>query len=395
MLLLAVPCTAAARAPRLTPAQSSGAFGLDLLRRLPPGNLVFSPDSIETALAMAGEGARGQTAAQIARVTHLPSPAAFVGLGALQADLALESAATAKGDPQAPRLAIANGLFVQEGFALQPQFLAGLQSGFGAVPQTENFQTRNAEAVQAVNEWGSAHTEGLIPQVVSSLRPETRLVLANAVYLDAKWADPFEARATSPASFHAPGGASQVPFMHETASLPYAAGRGYRAVELPYRSSTLSLLLVMPQGRSLARMQRGLTIAGLDRIARRLRTRAVTLSLPKFHVHFQEEHLAEPLKALGMTLPFSEAGADFSGMSSCRCLHIGEVAHVADIRVAEEGTVAAAVTVVVAEALSARTHVRPPVRFDADRPFLFFLRDDRTGAVLFAGRLTDAAAAQS
>lgn len=175
-------------------------------------------------------------------------------------------------------------------------------------------------------------------------------------------------------------------FMHQTARLRYAAGRGYRAVALPYRSSTLSLLVVLPVRQRLGALQHRLSGRGLARIARGLSRRSVLLSLPRFHLNTDAE-LTGALQALGMPTAFSEA-ADFSRMTGTASLKIDFVKHAADFTVDEEGTVAAAATVVGAVRKAASPHPRDAVAFNANHPFLFFLRDDRTGAVLFAGRVT-------
>jgi serpin B len=202
--------TAAAqtRTPRghrhsLSPAAATGALGIDLLHTLGDGNLVLSPDSIAAALAMVGTGAAGETEAQIQGALHLSSPAALAAVGTLQHELAVEQAAG--GEPQAPTLDIANGLFVQEGFPIETPFVAGLRESFGAAPQRVDFQRDAPAAVRTINAWVSAQTEGLIPELFGALEPETRLVLANAIYLKAAWLTPFSERATAPAPFYAPG----------------------------------------------------------------------------------------------------------------------------------------------------------------------------------------------
>ncbi len=378
--------------PPLSAAAAGSAFGLTLMRRLGPGNLVFSPDSIAAALAMAGAGAVGETAAQIVSVLQLPSYASLVGVGRLQQQLAAEQAPAGAGSSQAPTLDVANGLFVQEGFAIEPAFLSALQSGFTAAPQAVNFETAPAAAAETVNAWVSAHTDGLIPGIVGTLTPETRLLLADAVYLKASWLTPFPRRATAPAPFEQPGGAVSVAFMNEQQTLPYARGAGWQALELPYGASTLSLLVLLPPAGRLAALERALDPAMLGRIVAHLTPRGVAVSLPRFQLSLLRS-LNGPLEALGMRKAFS-AGAEFSGISTAVPLHISAVQHAADITVAEEGTVAAAATTVGIEIESAVREAREPIRFDADRPFLFFLRDDRSGALLFAGRLSDAASAQ-
>ncbi len=377
--------------PTLTPGQSTAALGLDLLRKLPSGNLVVSPDSVAAAVAMAGTGAAGTTARQIAHVLHLRSPSAFGSIGRLQAKIAAEQSAAAHGDSEAPQLNLADGLFLQEGFAASAPFLTSLSQNFAAAPQTVNFARDPDGAVGRVNEWVSKNTGGLIPSILSKVSENARLILANAVYLHAFWASQFKKNAVRPGAFHSPAGATPVPFMHQTQTLPYSQGRGYRALKLPYRSSTLSLMVMLPMGKSISALQRDLTATTLSRIAAAMKPAEVELSLPKFHIKLEAE-LAGTLSSLGMPAAFSGA-ADFSRINPTEHLEISRVIHAADIEVQEEGTIAAAATIVEIVATSEQVPLHPKV-FDANRPFLYFLRDDRTGAVLFEGRLVDAAAAQ-
>jgi serpin B len=376
---------ASASLPPVAPA--IGAFGLDLMRKLGGGNLVFSPDSIAAALAMTGSGAVGQTATQMAHVLKLASTGAFAQVGQLQSSIPAEQLAAGQGNPQAPTLEVADGLFVQQGFSLRQPFLSGVQASFAAAPQSVEFGGGGASAVGAINTWVSEHTHGLIPRVLTSIPERTLLALVNAIYLKTSWLHPFKAYQTVSAPFRGQHRAAAMPFMHETEQLPYSQGRGYSAVELPYQASTLSLLVVLPAGRSITSLEQRLTSAELTQIVDRLTTKPVALSLPRFQLEFHEE-LNRPLEELGMTDAFSE-DANFSGIAADPALKIGPVEHASDFSVDEQGTVATAATVVVAEALSGIAFREPIVRFDADRPFLFFLRDDSTGTLLFAGRLTE------
>jgi serpin B len=403
LMLLAALCggelagTSQAKAPKHTvsppatfaPAPATGAFGLDLMRAQGPGNLVLSPDSIAAALAMTGTGAAGSTAAEMARTLHLKGPSAFSALGDLQRAISAGQAAAAVGDPEPPTLEIANGLFLQRGLPFEPAFLSGAQQHFGAAPETVDFTGDPTGALAAINGWVSERTKGLIPRILESLPEEMALALANAVYLDADWKHPFERSETRPGVFHGAAGTATVDFMHQTESLSYGTGPGYKAVELPYRSSTLSLLVMLPVGQRLGSLQYRLDGRGLARIARGLSRKPVVLSLPRFHLNTDVE-LSGALKKLGMPTAFGET-ADFSRITTAVPLKISFVKHAADFTVDEKGTVAAAATVVGAVAFSRGVRSNA-VEFKANRPFLFFLRDDKTGAVLFAGRLTNPAA---
>ncbi|HEY7256826.1 MAG TPA: serpin family protein [Solirubrobacterales bacterium] len=376
---------ARASKPGLGPAAATGAFGLDLMRAEGPGNLVLSPDSIAAALAMTGSGAAGSTADEIAATLHLRGPAAFAEVGNLQRTIAAEQASAAGGDPEAPTLDIANGLFLQQGLPVEPAFLSGLGPHFGATPEVVDFAGDPAAAVNAINGWVSDHTNGLVPRILESVPPGLRLALANAVYLRANWVHQFEKKNTSPGPFFAGGGRTTAEFMHQTERLRYGSGPGYKVVELPYRFSTLSLMVVLPVGQRLGSLQHRLGPRGPARIARGLRWRPVILSLPRFHIASEIE-LGPALQRLGMPIAFTEA-ADFSRITTATRLKIAFVKHATDLSVDEWGTEAAAATVVGLEPTSRRRPPADAVAFNADRPFLFFLRDDRTGAVLFAGRL--------
>jgi serine protease inhibitor len=364
-----------------------GAFGLDLMRSQGPGNLVLSPDSIAAALAMTGTGGVGRTAEEIARTLHLKGPSALAALGDLQRAILAGQVAAAAGDPEPPTLEIANGLFLQQGLPFQPKFLFGAQQRFAATPETVDFAGDPTGAINAINSWVSERTSGLIPKVLDSLPEKMALALTNAVYLDADWLHPFRQSKTRPGAFHKADGDTTVDFMHQTESLPYGAGPGYRAVALPYRSSPLSLLVVLPVRQRLGKLQQRLDGRRLDQIARGLSARPVNLSLPRFHLNSDLE-LTSALKKLGMPTAFGEA-ASFSRITTAVPLKIGFVKHAADFTVDEAGTVAAAATFVGVTVKSAPRPPRDAIAFKANRPFLFFLRDDRTGAILFAGRLTD------
>lgn len=385
--------TAASRHAGLAPAAATGAFGLDLMRAQGPGNLVLSPDSVAAALAMTGTGAAGSTAAEIARTLHLKGPAVFPAVGDLQRAIAAGQAAAAVGDPEPPTLEIANGLFLQQGLPFEPTFLSAVQQHFGAAPETVDFTGDPTGALEAINGWVSERTKGLVPRILDSLPEEMALALANAVYLKADWVHPFKPRETRPGVFHKAAGTTTVDFMHQTESLRYGAGPGYKAVALPYRSSTLSLMVVLPVGKPLGSLQHRLDGRALARIARGLSARPVILSLPRFHLNTEAE-LTGALTKLGMPTAFSEA-ANFSRITTAVPLKIAFVKHAADFTVDEKGTVAAAATVVGVVALSGQAQPRHAVTFNANRPFLFFLRDDRTGAVLFSGRLTNPASAEA
>jgi serpin B len=306
-------------------------------------------------------------------------------MGTLQRELTEGWAISAAGDPEAPVMSIANGLFAQSGFPTKPGFVSGLQRDFGASAQAVDFESDPMGALATLNGWVSEQTHGLIPTLFHELDPTTKLVLANAVYLDAKWATPFNATMTSPGTFRNRRGGRPAEFMNATKTVEYAFGDDYQAVQLPYRASTLSMLIVLPQTLKLASFQRELDARSLRKIVHDLRPMRIDLSLPRFEFGLRRM-MNNVLSRLGMPTAFKEGAANFKGMANVDGLHITEVMHGARITVDEGGTIAGAATGVGFGLVS-----KPP-SFTADHPFLFFLRDTVTGAVLFSGRVADPSA---
>ena len=386
---------AAAKPPKVpsavasTPAGAVTDFGVNLMPLVGGrGNMVFSPYSIATVIAMAGVGASGATATQIAHVLDVASPSRIAGVGTLSATFKSEQATAGAGDPNAPILDLANGLFLQQGFAVRSAFTSALTSGFGAPPQLVDFESDPGAATAAINEFVSEHTMGVIPSILSPgmISASTRLALANAIYLKARWLHPFPASATANATFHAPAGARQVPFMSETASLSYAKESGYQAVELPYEASTFAMLVLDPAGNEAA-FEKTVTPALIAKSLAAVKPTEVALKLPRFHISLMAS-LAPALEHLGMSDAFDPRVATFSGISSTP-LFLAFVEHEADFTVDETGTIAVAATVGGISTSAVEAPPRPTVTVDLNEPFPFYLVDTKTGAVIFAGRLTD------
>ena len=385
------PVARSSGTPAAIPAavQAGDGLAISLLAKLGQGagNVVFSPYSIETALSMVGSGAAGSTATEIDHVLHTSHPAAVAqGLAAITTRLT-----AASNTPDAPRLDVANALWVQSGLTLKKPFTQTLASLFGAAPQSVDFSSAPDAARQTINSRVSAHTAHLIPDLfpAGSITSQTAAVLANAIYLAAHWTNPFERSQTAPGPFYTAAGPTvQVPFMTQTpVVVGYAHRGGYQAVDLPYLHSSLSMLLVMPTPGTLAHFEQGLTAGSLARLARTLSARQVELHVPRFEVRFDTQ-LNSVLSELGMPVAFSNA-ADFSGIITHPSLKISAVEHAADLRVDEQGTVAAAATGISIEPTAVAP--MPATRLTLDHPFLAFLRDDATGTVLFVAQVTDPA----
>jgi serpin B len=395
----------------LSPAGDRGAaaaaqindFGFDLLRKLDSsGNLCASPASIALALAMVEPGAKGQTLDEMVRVLHgFGSADESAQLVALLAQLhskityadangiPLDPGATpdpARPDPIA-ELNVANQVFLQKGMRFEQPYLNGLSSTFDAGIGILDFRTAPEAARLTINAWASEATRGRIPNVLQpgDITPDTRIALANAIYLKAAWDTKFDKSKTQSASFTTGKGSTvSVPTMSGLLATGYVAGNGYKAVELPMGSGMFTMTVIVPD--DLAAFVAGLSQSQLASILTAETKYDVTLTMPRFSLESRIS-LADTLIAMGMPTVFSDA-ADLSGMTTEERLEIDKVIHQANIDVVEEGTTAAAVTVVIGRAMGL-PEPNPAVELHVDRPFVYLVRDTASGAVLFMGTVND------
>jgi serpin B len=364
------------------------AFAVDLYARLKTadGNLFFSPYSISTCLAMTYAGARGDTAAQTARTLHfdtnqLQLAASF---GELQKQLNSEQ------EKKGIELNIANGLWGQKDHLFLPAFLDIAKQSYGATLKQVDFRTHADTARTEINDWVDHKTKGKITDLIQPgvLDPATRLVLVNAIYFKGSWAREFDKHSTTKAPFTVtPNQKPEVPLMNLTDDFKYADVDGLQLLELPYVGDDLSMVVLLPrEPDGLKGVEDLLNPQTLDRWLAQAREQKVAVSLPKFKMSAQFS-LAKPLAEMGMTDAFSP-NANFSGMDGERDLFISAVVHKAFVDVNEEGTEAAAATGVVMR-MNAVMMPRPTPIFRADHPFIFLIRDTRSGSILFLGRLVD------
>ena len=410
--------TARGTAGLLAPAADGGTvaggeindFGLDLLRQLSStGNLCASPTSIALALAMVRPGALGLTATELDKALHgfgsAGQGAEIVALlHALQSQTKYDDTGAA-GDPQASpsstvkspvvELNVANEVFSQKGMKLKPAYLDSLSSGFGAGVGLLDYMNDPEAARQAINRWASDATKGRIPAVLQpgDVTSDIRIAIANAIYLKAGWSDPFDPTQTASRTFtRADGSAISVPTMATERWLRYSAGAGYRAVDLPMGGyyGSMSMTIVVPD--DMDSFVKGLTAARLRAIDGASGNYDVSLTLPRFSAE-SRFNLTSVLKTLGISALFDPAAADLSGITSDERLYISKVIHQANIDVVEEGTTASAVTVLLGATTGGNPATPPPhVDFHVDKPFLYFVRESGTGAILFMGRINDPSA---
>jgi len=350
------------------------------------GNLFFSPFSLSTALAMTYAGARGRTAVEMAGTLRF-----MIGQPELHgAFAALVQRLQGGGERRAYQLAIANTLWGQTGYGFLPSFVELTQRYYGAGLREVDFAHATEAARSAINTWVEQQTQGRITNLLAPgvLGPLTRLVLTNAIYFKGDWEEPFSRNATRREPFlTSAGGQVTVPMMRRTGWMKYLEADLFQALELPYAGGDLSMLVFLPrEAGGLPAFEQTLTDSSLAGWLAKLGWEEVETHLPRFKLT-EELLLNEVLSGMGMPLAFDSARADFSGMDGGDELYISAVVHKAFVEVNEEGTEAAAATGV-ALAGRAMPVQRPPV-FRADRPFVFLIRDTRSGSILFMGRVTD------
>lgn len=365
-------------------------FGCALLTAVgqDSANRLLSPYSAFMALTLTAEGAKGTTADEMLRALATPGtkPLSNDDLQSLKlGDL---------GDGNV--LKSANAVWVDTGFALTPAFLQSAHNRYNA--EARELSLSAPGAVNQINGWVEKQTEGKIRDLLQDTTG-AKLVITNALYMYAKWANPFDGNSTYNDEFTLPSGQkTDIRMMRQTEDLYYADANDYQVLELPYQGYSLAAIVVLPhKNKNLTQVEQALSTTGfkdaIEAVTGEKKTAAkVTVNLPKFRIENSID-MIPLLKSMGMHLPFKET-ADFTGIAPKNKdgygLFISQVIQKTFIEVQEKGTEAAAATAVVMPAGAARPKkTEPPVLFIADHPFLFLVVDKKSGAVLFTGRVND------
>jgi serpin B len=359
-------------------------FSLALGRRVPPdakGNRLLSPWSASGVLHALMLGARGETEKEMREAlgAKLPGQAQHGSLRLLNLRIL-----RAGGSPMAT-LRMASRAWASDRFPLRADYAKLLGDLQGAELGLLDFKGKNAEALKSINGWVSEATSGKIPQLLKTLSTETRLALASAAYFKGQWASRFPSAGTKVEPFKSFGGEVKAPLMRQKGSFRYAEAEGVQALSLPYQGGQFSMLLLLPAPgkEALESFEGRLDAAQLARLRSTLQPAEVSVFLPRF-AHRTRVELKDALGALGMKRAFGRE-ADFSGLSNAKePLWIDQVTHEVFASVDEQGTEAAATTAVGVVGGAAPA---APKELRADRPFLFFILHERTGTVLFSGRV--------
>ncbi|MCP4107501.1 MAG: serpin family protein [Desulfobacteraceae bacterium] len=353
------------------------------------GNLFFSPHSISTALAMTYAGARNNTEKQMADVLHftLEQESLHPAFNALDLELASRGENAEATDGKGFRLNIANSLWGQEGYPFLNSFLDMTAANYGSGMTFLDFARHPEPSRTCINKWVYYNTETRIEDLIpkGEISSSTVLVLVNAIYFNAAWRSPFSEKSTHDGTFYLPDSSEvTTPLMWQEMKFGYTEGENYQATELPYDGEELSMTVLLPKEGQFEAFEKTLTSERLDAIIENMETQDVYLTLPKFSFESDSLSLKDTFTQMGMEDPFI-GSADFSGIDGSPGLRISNIFHKAFVAVDEAGTEAAAAT-----GVGVDTSL-PDVIYDfkVNRPFIFFIRDIDTGAILFIGRIVN------
>lgn len=350
------------------------------------GNIFFSPYSISSVMAMAYEGAKGKTADEIQAVFHFPKDEALRRESFLTVNKQFN-----KKDKKY-ELHTANALWAQKGYKFLDDYFKSIGEYYGGNVTSLDFVNEAEASRFTINSWVEKQTNDKIKDLIpeGALNSLIRLVLTNAVYFKADWANPFLEYATRDEDFRlTPAGSIKVKMMRSDiqAYYNYAETDRLQILELPYKENELSMLILLPKNDDLGTIEQSLDDKILLQLKSKLEPQKVMISLPKFK--FEAKYfISEGLKEMGMPTAFIPA-ADFSGMTGRRDLYIDWIIHQAFVSVDEKGTEAAAATGMGARVTSAGERPKVVKIFKADHPFIFLIQENATGAILFAGRVSD------
>jgi serpin B len=357
-------------------------FGIDMYKELNNGtNLFISPYSIFTALSMTYEGARGNTADQMADVLHLPGNDT-VRRGSFAR---IQNRINGSDDYE---LSSPNKIWPAENYPFLQSFFDIIRDYYYGGIEYQDYWNDPEGSRQNINHWVENQTndriKDLIPQGI--IDQNTVMVLTNAIYFLGKWLYEFNTEETKNADFMLSSGTTvKVPTMGMKVEdgLNYYEDDDLQAVELPYKGGNLSMTILLPKG-SISTLESSLTEEKLSDVSGEMKKAEIDVFLPKFEMT-SEYTLKDPLMDLGMVQAFGDA--DFSGMNGgYEPLQISEVLHKAFVKVDEEGTEAAAATAVVIRNYSGGPDT--PI-FRADHPFIFLIKERSTDSILFMGKLED------
>ena len=346
-------------------------------------NFCFSPYSISSAFAMLYAGAAGETAAEMKTVFNYGE-----GIHASNRVLMKRLNST---PAETGELSVANSIWPLKKYRFLKSYTSLLKRDYKTEVTPLDYKLSPEPSRKTINKWVEDKTRERIKDILpeTSITPDTRLVLVNAIYFKSKWSSAFDERMTQEADFTTLSGDTvKVKMMEKTASFAYAEIVGAQALELQYRGGLYSMLILLPEKNAgLSMLERRINEKFIKDLSARLTNHKVNVFLPKFKVESSFD-IGKTIGELGLKRAFT-AKADFSKMNGKRDLFVSSAVHKAFIEVDEHGTEAAAATAVTVMRTTAMPHeTEKVILFRADHPFVFVIRDNASGAILFMGRVT-------
>ncbi|MGQ9620100.1 MAG: serpin family protein [Bacteroidales bacterium] len=364
--------------------ESSNEFSFDIFRKIladtpPEENIIISPLSISYALSMTVNGANGPTRDSILKVLRINN----ISLVELNNSYKYLTAALLSVDKRVA-MKIANSVWTENKFSsmVKEAFIEILKNYYSA--QSKSFDINDSNTPSYINKWIEDNTNGLIKDMIDKLDPATVTLLINAIYFKGTWKYEFDKASTAPRQFTKPDGSViQVHSMNQSENHKVLQGNGFVMVELPYGQGNFVMDIILPEQADNTFYQ---TVTGqnFNTWVSSMSKTGVNLYLPKFKYDYKKK-LKELLSDMGMGLAFSDF-ADFTNIANAP-LRIDEVTHQALIETNEEGTEAAAATVVTI----VLTSIGPgtPLLIDINRPFIYIIREITTNTVIFMGKVAD------
>ena len=365
--------------------KESNDFAFNLFREVQDGvkSQIVSPISITYALGMLNNGAAGETQAQINKVLGFGD----TGADGINAFCYKMLNVTSTLDPLT-KVMIANTIYMNKGYELQTEFVKKANAFYNAEPETRDFYDGKTRDV--INKWGSDHTEGMIKEALkeNEFAPNAVSYLLNAIYFKGSWKKKFDKEQTMKEAFMHAGDTKEMTYadmMHQTTNFEYAETDDCQALRLPYGNGSFQMTVLLPKGRT-NDLPKVPTAEVWQQLSEKMDSMLVDVWLPRFETDTDMD-LNPIMSKLGMPDAFSRLKADFRNFCNV-AVYINLMKQVAKIKVDEEGTEAAAVTVI---GMWEKVTIEPEpqyVAFYANHPFLYVISERKTGAVLFIGQYT-------
>jgi len=364
--------------------EKSANFALNLMHNVAKDNenVFFSPLSINLALAMCYAGSHGNTKLQMQK--HL-----FGGVDDLEIQNSFNKIVTALNQPNDQiKLSTANRLYSQNNFQILQTYRDLLEKTYHSGIFSVDFRSNGEKVRKEINDWVAQTTNDKIKDLIpaDAFDDRTRLVLVNALYFKAEWANKFEKESTTKQSFHVSASKSiDVDMMRQSDRFNYGENDKCQVLSMPYTTYSVNMVVILPKDKfGLTKLEKEMTGASLLELLKSVSNKKVNVQLPKMKLE-QTFTLNEPLKAIGVTDAFDENKADFVQITGKRDLFISDVLHKAFVEVNEDGTEAAAATAVMMALCGAIMDPNPPKDFVADHPFMFAIVSSEDKTLLFLG----------